>query len=86
MGSPSSKWPRVKLGQVAINSTIASKDHEADEHTRYIIGKHIPEDGSRITTWNPVGDAEFGSRIRTIVRKGDVVCTSRGPKIKVAVA
>jgi hypothetical protein len=31
--------------------------------TRYIIGKHIPGDGARITTWGEVGDGEFGSRI-----------------------
>jgi type I restriction enzyme S subunit len=79
-------WRRVTLGEVAINSTVATKDYEADGYTRYIIGKHIPEDGGRVTSWNPVGDAEFGSRIRTIVRAGDVICTTRGPKLKVAVA
>lgn len=86
MGELKPGWKRVKLGDVAINSTAATKDHEADGFTRYIIGKHIPEDGGRITTWNPVGDAEFGSRIRTMVRAGDVICTTRGPKLKVAVA
>ena len=78
-------WKRVKLGQVAINSTVATKDWASDRFERYIIGKHIPDDGSPISTWNPVGDAEFGSRIRTIFRAGDVICTTRGPKLKVAV-
>lgn len=78
-------WKRVKLGQVAINSTVATKDWASDRFERYIIGKHIPDDGSPIRTWNPVGDAEFGSRIRTIFRAGDVICTTRGPKLKVAV-
>jgi type I restriction enzyme, S subunit len=86
MVNPKPGWKRVKLGEVAINSTAATKDHEADGFTRYIIGKHIPDDGGRITTWNPVGDAEFGSRIRTVVAAGDVICTTRGPKLKVAVA
>lgn len=86
MGELKPGWKRVKLGQVAINSTAATKDHEADGFTRYIIGKHIPEDGERIISWNSVGDAEFGSRIRTMVRTGDVICTTRGPKLKVAVA
>lgn len=76
----------MRLGDVAINSTVATRDHEADGYSRYIIGKHIPEDGGRVTSWNPVGDAEFGSRIRTMVRAGDVICTTRGPKLKVAVA
>ena len=76
---------RVKLGDVAINSTAATKDYKSDGYTRYIIGKHIPEDG-RVNTSNPVGDAEFGSRIRTMVKAGDVICTTRGPKLKVAVA
>ena len=86
MGEVKSRWKRVKLGQAVINSSAATKDHEADGFTRYIIGKHIPEDGGHINSWNPVGDAEFGSRIRTMVRKGDVICTTRGPKLKVAVA
>lgn len=78
-------WRRVKLGQVALNTTAATKDPVGEGYERYIIGKHIPEDGSPIKTWNPVGDAEFGSRIRTMFRVGDVICTTRGPKLKVAV-
>jgi type I restriction enzyme, S subunit len=85
MANPRASWKRVKLGDVAINSTAATKDYASDGYTRYIIGKHIPEHG-RVTTWNPVGDAEFGSRIRTMVQEGDVICTTRGPKLKVAVA
>lgn len=85
MAKGSTTWKRVTLGDVAINSTAATKDHVSDGYTRYIIGKHIPEDG-RVTSWNPVGDAEFGSRIRTMVQAGDVICTTRGPKLKVAVA
>lgn len=86
MSESKSGRKRVKLGEVAVNSTLAIKDHETDGYTRYIIGKHIPEDGGLITSWNSVGDAEFGSRIRTVVRTGDVICTTRGPKLKVAVA
>lgn len=70
-------WKWVKFADVIINSTKATKDYEADGFTRYIIGKHIPQDG-RITEWNPVGDGEFGLRIRTKVSAGDVICTTRG--------
>lgn len=80
------KRQRVKLRDVALNSTQASKNPDADGFHRYIIGKHIPTDGGRIVSSNPIGDAEFGSRIRTIVRAGDIVCTTRGPHLKVAVA
>jgi type I restriction enzyme, S subunit len=79
------EWRLVKLGDVAINWTLATKDPVTDGFTRYVIGKHIPSEGRRITTWNSVGDAEFGSRIRTIFRSGDVICTTRGPYLKVAV-
>lgn len=79
-------WTTVALGDVAINSTAATQTPEEDGFTRYIIGQHIPGDGGRITTWGDVGDGEFGSRIRTIIRPGDIVCTTRGPKIRVAVA
>lgn len=85
MGDLKPGWRRVKLGEVALNSTQVSRDPFGEGFTRYIIGKHIPADGGRITTWNPVGDAEFGSRIRTIFRPGDVICTTRGPYLKVAV-
>ena len=79
-------WTKVTLGEVATNSTVATQAPEEDGFDRYIIGKHIPGDGSSITIWNEVGDGEFGSRIRTIVKEGDVVCTTRGPKIRVSVA
>jgi hypothetical protein len=59
-------WKQVSLGDVAINSTVTTLHPEKDGFVRYIIGKHIPGDGSKITTWNEVGDGEFGSRIRTI--------------------
>ncbi|MCB9576940.1 MAG: restriction endonuclease subunit S [Polyangiaceae bacterium] len=85
MAERKKSWQRVKLGDVVTNSTAATKDYEADGFSRYIIGKHIPEDG-RISEWSPVGDGDFGSRIRTIVRAGDVICTTRGPKLRVAVA
>ena len=85
MAEPKCGWKRVKLGEVATNSTVATKDWAKDGFERYIIGKHIPEDGSPIRTSNPVGDAEFGSRIRTIFRVGDIICTTRGPKLKIAV-
>jgi type I restriction enzyme S subunit len=75
---------RVKFGDVAINSTTVSADPEAEGFDRYIIGKHIPEDADRIETWGPVGDSDFGPRIRTIFQPGDVICTTRGPKLKVA--
>lgn len=81
-----SGWTKVALGEVAINSTVATLQPEEDGFVRYIIGKHIPGDGNKITTWNEVGDGEFGSRIRTIIKKGDIVCTTRGPKLRVAVA
>lgn len=67
-------WGTVKFGEVVVNSTKATRDFEADGFTRYIIGEHIPPEGGRITAWNPIGDAGFGSRIRTIIRTGDVVC------------
>ena len=79
-------WKTVALGDVAINSTVATQTPEEDGFTRYIIGKHIPGDGGRITTWGDVGDGEFGSRIRTVIKPGDIVCTTRGPKLRVAVA
>ncbi len=85
MGELVARWKRVRFGDVVENSTAATKDYKADGFTRYIIGKHIPQDG-RVTDWNPVDDGEFGSRIRTIVRAGDVICTTRGPKLRVAVA
>lgn len=75
---------RVKFGDVAINSTTVSADPEAEGFDRYIIGKHIPEDADHIETWGPVGDSDFGPRIRTIFQPGDVICTTRGPKLKVA--
>lgn len=84
MSELSNSWRRVKLGEVAINSTAVSADPEAEGFERYIIGKHIPEDGDRVETWGPVGDSDFGPRIRTIFQPGDVVCTTRGPKLKVA--
>lgn len=85
MAEPRTAGRRVRLGEVAINSTAATKDPEGEGFTRYVIGKHIPADGGRITAWNPIGDAEFGSRIRTIFRAGDIICTTRGPHLKVAV-
>jgi hypothetical protein len=78
-------WKRVALGEVADNSTAATKDPFGDGYTRYVIGKHIPTDSSKITTWNEVGDGEFGSRIRTMFRAGDIICTTRGPNLRVAV-
>jgi type I restriction enzyme, S subunit len=86
MTEPQSTWRKVKFGDFVLNSTHASRDPIADGFTRYIIGKHIPSDGGRIVTWNPVGDGDFGSRIRTIVRSGDIICTTRGPHLKVALA
>lgn len=86
MGDLKPGWKRVKFGDFVLNSTKATKDYEAEGFTRYIIGQHIPPDGGRVTTSNPVGDAEFGSRIRTIIRTGDIICTTRGPNLKVAVA
>ncbi len=59
-------------------------DPVAEGFDRYIIGKHIPADESCITTWNEVGDSDFGPRIRTIFEPGDILCTTRGPKLKVA--
>ncbi|MEQ1757591.1 MAG: hypothetical protein ABL986_04685 [Vicinamibacterales bacterium] len=79
-------WANVALGDVAMNSTVATQTPEQDGFTRYIIGKHIPDDGDKITTWGEVGDGEFGSRIRTVVKPGDIVCTTRGPQLRVAVA
>lgn len=81
---PKSSVQRVVLGEVALNSTRVSSDPVADGFERYIIGKHIPEGDFRVTEWNYVGDADFGPRIRTIFEEGDVICTTRGPKIKVA--
>ena len=84
MSDLSKGWRRVKLGDVAINSTAVSANPEAEGFERYIIGKNIPEDADRIETWGPVGDSDFGPRIRTIFQPGDVICTTRGPKLKVA--
>lgn len=78
-------WKTVTLGDVADNSTAATKDPLGAGYTRYVIGKHIPTDSSKITTWNEVGDSEFGSRIRTMFRAGDIICTTRGPNLRVAV-
>jgi hypothetical protein len=52
--------------------------------SRYIIGKHIDESWPRVEAWGDVGDSDFGPRIRTIFLPGDVICTTRGPKLKVA--
>lgn len=82
----SPQWATVALGDVANNSTISTQTPEEDGFTRYIIGKHIPGDGEKITTCGEVGDGEFGSRIRTIIKPGDVICTTRGPKLRVAIA
>lgn len=41
-------WKRVMLGDVVLNSTVATRDYEADGFAKYIIGKHIPEDGGKI--------------------------------------
>lgn len=79
-------WTRTTLGQVAINSTVATTEPKLDGFVRYIIGKHIPGDGQKINTWNEVGDGEFGSRIRTIIKEGDIVCTTRGPNLRVGIA
>jgi type I restriction enzyme S subunit len=86
MSEPGSGWKRVKFGDVVVNSTTATKTPVEDGFTRYIVGKHIPEDCGRINSWNEVGDGEFGSRIRTIFKAGDIICTTRGPKLRVAVA
>ena len=77
-------WQHVTLAEVAENSTKATKDPYGDGFERYIVGKDIPADGGRIATWSPVGDGLFGSRIRTIVEEGDVICTTRGPNLRVA--
>src|SRR5438094_4314246 len=74
---------RVRLGDVAVNSTDVSIATEAEGYERYIIGKHIPADSHRVNSWNQVGDGEFGPRIRTIFRPGDVICTTRGPNLRV---
>ena len=84
MNEGSDAGRRVVLGDVAINSTAVSVDPEAEGYERYIIGKHIPENGDRVDTWGPVGDSDFGPRIRTIFQPGDVICTTRGPNLKVA--
>ena len=76
-------WRKVALGEVAANSTRATKDPLGDGFERYIVGKDIPPNG-RVTTWSPVGDGLFGSRIRTIVEEGDILCTTRGPNLRVA--
>lgn len=80
----SSGWRRVKFGDVAINSTVVSVNPESEGFDRYILGKHIPEHSDRVETWGPVGDSDFGPRIRTIFQPDDVICTTRGPKLKVA--
>jgi type I restriction enzyme, S subunit len=80
----SSGTQRVKFGDVAINSTAVSAEPEAEGFDRYIIGKHIPVVADCIETWGPVGDSDFGPRIRTIFQPGDVICTTRGPNLKVA--
>lgn len=77
-------WRTVALSDVATNSTTATKDPEGEGFERYIVGKDIPSDGGQITTWSQVGDGLFGSRIRTIVEDGDVICTTRGPNLRVA--
>ena len=76
-------WTRVKLGDVAVNSTAVSSDPVEDGYERYVLGKDIP-DGGTIETWGEVGDGHFGSRIRTRIEAGDVICTTRGPNLRVA--
>ena len=61
-----------------------SRDPAGEGFTRYIIGKHIDENRPRVESWGDVGDPDFGPRIRTIFLPGDVICTTRGPKLKVA--
>jgi restriction endonuclease S subunit len=78
-----SKGRRVAFGDFALNSTEVSIAPKEEGFERYIIGKHIPLDGPRVTSWNPIGDFEFGPRIRTIFRPGDVICTTRGPNLRV---
>ncbi len=74
---------QVVFGEVVLNSTAVSQDPKTEGFERYIIGKHIPEDADCVETWGPVGDSDFGPRIRTIFQPGDVICTTRGPKLKV---
>jgi type I restriction enzyme, S subunit len=76
-------WRRVALSDVALNSTEVSNNPEVECFGRYIIGKHILGDSHRVISWNEVGDGEFGPRIRTIFRPGDVICTTRGPNLRV---
>jgi hypothetical protein len=77
-------WTRVRFGDVAFNSTAVSRDPQKEGFTRYIIGKHIEDTRRRVESWGDVGDSDFGPRIRTIFLPGDVICTTRGPKLKVA--
>lgn len=78
------RWSRVRFGDVVANSTAVSRDPCGEGFTRYIIGKHIDENRPRVESWGDVGDPDFGPRIRTIFLPGDVICTTRGPKLKVA--
>src|SRR5215467_2939451 len=74
---------RVALGDVAVNSTAVSLDPVSEGFERYIIGEHIPAGGDRVQEWGTVGDSGFGPRIRTIFQPKDVICTTRGPNLKV---
>jgi len=81
---PKDGWTRVRFGDVVHNATAVSRDPAGEGFTRYIIGKHIDENRLRVESWGDVGDPDFGPRIRTIFLPGDVICTTRGPKLKVA--
>jgi type I restriction enzyme S subunit len=81
---PTDNWTRVRFGDVVHNSTAVSRDPAGEGFTRYIIGKHIDENRPRVESWGDVGDPDFGPRIRTIFLPGDVICTTRGPKLKIA--
>ena len=83
MGDSVKQWNQVVLSEVAINSTKVSQDPEAEGFERYIIGEHIPGDRDVVKTWGSVGDSGFGPRIRTIFQPGDIICTTRGPNLKV---
>jgi hypothetical protein len=74
----------VGFADVVENSTRVSRDPEADGFERYVLGKDIPADGRRVGSWGEVGDGHFGSRIRTIIEEDDVICTTRGPNLRVA--
>jgi len=77
-------WSHIRFGDVVLNSTAVSRDPSGEGFTRYIIGKHINENQPKVESWGDVGDPDFGPRIRTIFLPGDIICTTRGPKLKVA--